>query len=130
LNVHNGEVRYTNAGHNPPLVLRQNGTAEFVAGTQSTIVGIDEEAVFHEATLTLMPGETLCLYTDGVTEAFNVEEEMFSEERLQQEMASYPQESMNGFVHTILHRVKAFAGEMPQTDDITVLALRYLGSRG
>jgi serine phosphatase RsbU (regulator of sigma subunit)/ABC-type amino acid transport substrate-binding protein len=128
LNVHSGEVYYTNAGHNPPFLLRQNGAVEGVEGPRSTIVGVDEDAVFHEATFTLLPGESICLYTDGVTEAFNVEREMFSEERFQEELASYPQGSMHVLVQAILSRVKAFAGEMPQTDDITVLALQYLGS--
>ena len=91
-------------------------------------MGIDEDAVYEEARLTLAPGDSLCLYTDGVTEAFNPEEEMFSEERLQQEAASYSQETMEIFVQTILHNVHTFAGAMPQTDDITVLGLRYLGN--
>ena len=128
LNIHTGEVCYTNAGHNPPLLLHQGNPAEFVAGTQSTVVGVDEDAVFQEARLILAPGDSLCLYTDGVTEAFNPGEEMFSEERLQQEVISYPQESMDVLVQTVLNSVKVFAGEMPQTDDITVLALRYLGT--
>jgi sigma-B regulation protein RsbU (phosphoserine phosphatase) len=128
LNIHTGEVCYTNAGHNPPLLLPQGNPAEFVAETRSTIVGIDEEAEFQEARLTLAAGNSLCLYTDGVTEAFNPEEDMFSEERLQQEAASSPQETMEIFVQTILHNVHAFAGEMPQTDDITVLGLRCIGN--
>ncbi|MCP4403939.1 MAG: serine/threonine-protein phosphatase [bacterium] len=127
LNVHSGEVRYTNAGHNAPIVLRRNGAAELVEGTRTTVIGVDEDAEFHEAKLILRPGESLCLYTDGVTEAFNMGDEMFSEERLQEEISSYPQESMKVFVHEILGEVKTFAGDMPQTDDITVLALRYIG---
>ena len=128
LDIHTGEVCYTNAGHNPPLLLHQNDIAEFIPGTHSTVVGIDEDAEFHELTLKLRPGECICLYTDGVTEAFNPEQDMFSEERLQQEIRRFPKNSMQTLVNTILERVQNFAGDMPQTDDITILALRYLGN--
>jgi sigma-B regulation protein RsbU (phosphoserine phosphatase) len=91
---------------------------------------VDEEALFHEATLTLPPGDSLCLYTDGITEAFNAEHAMFTEERLQQTIASYPADSMQQFVQALLNDVKHFAGETPQSDDMTLLALRYCGQDG
>ncbi|MCP4404295.1 MAG: SpoIIE family protein phosphatase, partial [bacterium] len=121
LNLSTGEVRYTNAGHNSPLLLRQEHQADFIPSTRTTVVGVDEEAVYHEATLTLVPGETLCLYTDGITEAFDAEDAMFTEERLQQTLGNYPADSMQHFVPALLKDVKNFAGETPQSDDMTVL---------
>ena len=128
LNVATGEMRYSNAGHNSPLLLRRNCGAVFVPNTRTTVVGVDEEAVFHEARLAFAPGDSLCLYTDGITEAFNAENAMFTEERLQRTIVSYPADSMQHFVQALLNDVKRFAGETPQFDDMTLLALRYCGS--
>jgi sigma-B regulation protein RsbU (phosphoserine phosphatase) len=126
LNVHTGEVLYTNAGHNPPLLLRQGKHAEFITGNACTIIGVDEDVSFTTTTLTLHPGETLLLYTDGVTEAFNTNKELFSEERLQANVSRYQGTSVEELVNTVLQEVRTFSAEMPQTDDVTLLALTYL----
>jgi serine phosphatase RsbU (regulator of sigma subunit) len=71
---------------------------------------------------------TLFMYTDGVTEAFNKDEEAFSEDGLIQALSSYRQASTRDMVLSILKKIKAFTGDMPQTDDIAILALKYTPS--
>ena len=130
LDMRSGEIRYTNAGHNSPFLLRRDGRADVLPGTRTTVVGVDEEADFHEADVILAPGESLCLYTDGITEAFNADNAMFGEERLQHTIGNYPADSMRHFVQGLMNDVKQCSGETPQSDDMTVLALRYCGPIG
>ncbi|CAD7848355.1 MAG: Serine phosphatase RsbU, regulator of sigma subunit [Olavius algarvensis Delta 4 endosymbiont] len=126
LKVSTGEVGYTNAGHNPPLVVRPAKAPRFLADTGDTALGIDEDLSFHEAAVTLAPGDTLFMYTDGVTEAFNDRQEEFSEARLQQTLSGAQAGEVSETALTVLDSVKRFAGEVPQSDDIAILALKYL----
>ncbi|MFC1858909.1 SpoIIE family protein phosphatase [Thermodesulfobacteriota bacterium] len=125
LNLKTGELNYTNAGHNPPLVVPKGNHAKFIAGTGSTALGIDDESIFTKASIVLEPGDTLFMYTDGVTEAFNQQEEVFSEERLQTELSNHQSDDVKDMVSSILQKIGEFAGEMPQTDDIAILVLNY-----
>jgi serine phosphatase RsbU (regulator of sigma subunit)/ABC-type amino acid transport substrate-binding protein len=126
LKVSTGEVDYTNAGHNPPLVIRHGKEACFLAGTGDTILGIDEDLSFHQSSMVLEPGDTLFMYTDGVTEAFNNKEEEFSEKRLKQAAANHDRRPVKETVMAVMGKVKDFTGEVPQSDDIAILALKYL----
>lgn len=76
--------------------------------------------------MTLAPGDTLFMYTDGVTEAFNDRQEEFSEARLQQTLSGAQAGEVSETALTVLDSVKRFAGEVPQSDDIAILALKYL----
>lgn len=126
LNIKRGEVCYANAGHNPPLIIRKGREPEFLTGASGTVVGVDEDAVYKKATISLEAGDTLYMYTDGVTEAFNKEREMFSEERLKEEIAAHRQDPVRDLAWGILQKVKAYSMEVPQSDDITILVLRYV----
>jgi sigma-B regulation protein RsbU (phosphoserine phosphatase) len=128
LNTDTGEVWYTNAGHNSPLMVHPRKHPEFMAGTGSTALGIDEDSTFKKTNIMLKFGYTLFMYTDGVTEAFNEDEEAFSEKRLIKALSSYRQASTRDMVLSILKKIKAFTGDMPQTDDIAILALKYTPS--
>lgn len=128
LKTDTGEVWYTNAGHNSPLMVFLRKDPAFIAGTGSTALGIDEDSTFKKTNIMLKSGYTLFMYTDGVTEAFNKDEETFSEERLIQALSSYRQASTRDMVLSILKKIKAFTGDMPQTDDIAILALKYTPS--
>lgn len=121
-----GRISYVNAGHNPPLIILREGEPDFLKGAASTAIGIYEDSIFTSDTFQLMPGETILLYTDGVTEAFNQKEEQFSEERLQKEAANLQKNSMRELVTAILREVESFTGNVAQSDDITMLALKYL----
>jgi sigma-B regulation protein RsbU (phosphoserine phosphatase) len=125
LETESGQVRYTNAGHNSPLMVHPLKEPEFIAGTGSTALGIDEDSTFKKTDIVLKSDYTLFMYTDGVTEAFNKNEETFSEERLIQAISAGRQLSTRDMVLSILEKIKAFTGDMPQTDDIAILALKY-----
>ena len=125
LNIKTGEVCYTNAGHNPPLIIRGKEKIDFLEAKKNTAIGIDEEAVFRKEELILQPGDTIYMYTDGVTEAFDKHGKQFSEERLEKEVSVYKRDSIRKLVHSTLDKIKDFSKGAPQSDDITIMVLRY-----
>ena len=122
-----GEVSYCNAGHNLPLLLRADGSTEFLQAPQGLSLCLVEDFEYRAARLVLAPGDVLLLYTDGVTEAFNPVREEYSDERLARVVASAPDRSPQGLLRHVLADVRDFADGAPQSDDITMLALRYRG---
>ena len=123
-NIKTGEVKYTNAGHNPPYVLKQNGTVERLPVTVNMAIGIFSDFEYQETTLQLEPGDTLLLYTDGVTEAINPSEEEFTEKRLEETLKKVSGQTCQEIIDTIKADVKTFADGAEQSDDITLLALK------
>lgn len=124
-NYKTGIMDYTNAGHNPPYILRQNHHIETLPLTPNFIVGVFDDISFENGMLKLETGDTLLMYTDGVTEAFNEEREQFSENRLQNALKTLPENPQTKDVVTeILRQVKNFSGNYPQSDDITLLSLQ------
>ncbi len=128
LDIRTGVFSYVNAGHNPPLLCRAGGAYEYLEITRTSVLGVKETAEFDEKRLTLAPGDTLFLYTDGVTEAVNEANAMYSEERLAAALnglaASVPFE---GLLAAVREDIRTHAGKAEQSDDITMMALRYLG---
>lgn len=119
-----GMMDYTNAGHNPPYLLRGGRTVECLPVASNFVVGVFE---FESNTLTFGIGDTLLLYTDGVTEAFNDKREQFSESNLQDILASmHESSSAKEVVTSVLQSVKTFSGDYPQSDDITLLSLQRI----
>ncbi|MGH8064794.1 MAG: SpoIIE family protein phosphatase [Candidatus Entotheonellia bacterium] len=129
LDVGTGEVSYVNAGHNPPVHLRADGRVESLTGP-GVVLGLMGGATYLSQRVMLTPGDCLILYTDGVTEALNPCQEFFTEARLQAEAAGVLGKPAADVVTALVHRVQAFADGTPQTDDLIVLALRYLGPPG
>ncbi|MFH1691668.1 MAG: SpoIIE family protein phosphatase [Candidatus Omnitrophota bacterium] len=125
LNIKTGELTFVNAGHNPPLIIRGNKEVEFLVGAKSGAIGISEDKPFKQEKITLRPQDVLYMYTDGVTEAFNEKQEQFSEERLKNEVTNLAQDSVEEIVEATLDEVKSFAAGAPQSDDITVMALKF-----
>ena len=125
LDLDSGEVVFVNAGHNPPLVCSR-AEARFLKSTPNSAVGLKDNAAFKEDRLQLAAGQMLFMYTDGITEASNEKEGQFGEWRLKQELASKQDEAVGAAAKRILSRVKSFSPGAHQSDDITVLALRYL----
>ena len=91
------------------------------------VAGMSESARYTGGNIRLSPGETLFLYTDGVTEAFDAEEEMFDDDRLVEAVEGGAALSVDGIVRSVLSKVKAFSGSAPQSDDVTAMAVRYFG---
>lgn len=125
-NYKTGEIDYTNAGHNPPYLLRHNNTVEALPLTNNFIVGVFDDYEYKNSSLQLEPGDTLILYTDGVTEAFNEEKKMFGESGLENTLRSVPGADGKEIIESIIEDVKDFSGNEPQSDDITLLTLKRL----
>ncbi len=125
LDPRTGELLYSNAGHNPPYLLRGGG-AEPLPG-RDLIVGILEQATYATGTVQLSPGDRLLLYTDGVTEAMDLAGEQFGVERLIEALLGAPQDGPGPLVSAVVEAVHRFIGDAPPSDDLTALALRYAG---
>jgi len=121
-----GELTYCNAGHNPPIVLGKSGVRHLEAG--GPVVGLLELAPYAQAVEQLDPGDIVVLFSDGVSEAFNVAGEDFGEARLQEVTKRAAESSAQAIVEQIIAAVRTFAKGAAQSDDITVMVLRYLGS--
>jgi sigma-B regulation protein RsbU (phosphoserine phosphatase) len=121
-----GELVYTNAGHNPPVVVRENGKFELLKEAGGVILGILPMAQYQEARITLNPGDTLVLFTDGVTEAADPSDEEYGEERLAALVGSMKDRPSEEIVDAIHNAVMGFTQGAPAADDITVVVARRL----
>lgn len=122
-----GEITYTNAGHNPPYLLSPDRHRVHALDSDSGIaLGVAEDMPFTAETVKLEPGETLLLYTDGVTEAMNADDDEFTDARLNDLLLTMGPCSAQEAVAEVVADVRAFAGEAAQSDDITCLALKRL----
>ena len=130
LDIRTGELEYCSAGHNPPLILSADGRVEFLPPTGGMALGVDEDAVFRSLRTTLGKGDGVFLYTDGVTEAMDHREELFSEERLVEELQARCTQSMKEILSGVMERVGRFSEGVPQADDITMMVIRFFGEAG
>ncbi len=122
-----GELTYANAGHNAPFLIRRNSDIETLPLTDGVAVGIMPELEYEERTLNLGLGDTLFMYTDGISEAMNAKGEMFNESRLESVLSVGPGSSVDTVIGNVTVAVGEFVGEAEQSDDITCLVLRYNG---
>ena len=120
-----GVLRYANGGHNPPYVARANGSIEALDGAGGLVLGVMAGVSYPEHTVQLQPGDQLVLYTDGVTEAFNPADEAYGVERLIAEIRAHGAGTTEALVERICGSVTRFAGTAPQSDDITLTALKW-----
>lgn len=127
LNLRDGTLLTTNAGHNPPLLKRADGQFEWLTAQDGPLVGPMPGITFKESTMQLKPGDELFLYTDGVTEADNRRRELFGKDRLKDVLDKSRAVSVVDRLGEVMHAVRIFAGDAPQADDITMLGLRYHG---
>ena len=127
VDVESGLLRYANAGHNPPLVCHEDGQFEFLRSRAGFVLAGMDGVPYRTQELNLVPGDTIFLYTDGVTEATNGQNELYGEERLQAALNSQAFEDMQSLCDYVKSDVDRFVGDAPQFDDITMVALRYFG---
>jgi len=128
LDVTTGEMEYANAGHNPPYLISGQGRGLTpLESTSGLALGVMPGIPYQSRHLVLKPGDALFIYTDGVTEAINAREALFSESRLEQGLADLKAEPMKQMVSGIMALVQDFSKGVPQADDITLMALRYNG---
>jgi len=127
LNVRTGEVHYSNGGHNPPFLINLEGVVSPLETTNGMALGVVEGFSYESKKMGLKRGETIFLYTDGVTEAMNRIEEMFSEARLRGELAQMKEKPVEEMISGIMEKIRGFSQGVPQTDDITMMAIRFHG---
>lgn len=116
-------LRYANAGHNPPLLMQANGQFRTLAG-HGMALGVLPEVHMQSYTTALKPDEAVILYTDGVTEALNVDYDEFGLERLQMAARSAANRDAPAIVSSITDSVRDHVGETPQFDDITLIVMK------
>jgi phosphoserine phosphatase RsbU/P len=127
LNTKTGEFEYANGGHNPPYIVQNDGTLKKVEMTGGLALALMDEYKFKSKTVTLQPGDTLYLYTDGVTEAMSVSGEQFTEKRLEDSLIKTHGEPVEKLCRLIEADVAVHAVNAVQSDDITMLALKFKG---
>jgi sigma-B regulation protein RsbU (phosphoserine phosphatase) len=116
-------LRYINAGHNPPLMARGDGTLEDLQPSGIPI-GAFDISNWKEEKLDFGIGDFIFMFTDGVSEATNNQGEMYEEQRLKKFLLSSPGQSPDELSELVLDEIKAFTGGAPQSDDITMMILR------
>ena len=122
-----GALTSCSAGHNPGVLLRVDGTVER-PDRGGLVLGAFESATYEEEAIALRPGDTLVLFSDGVTDAENAAGEQYGEERLLTALASEARHAPEEILERVLTDVRTFAAGQPPADDVTVLVIRYGGA--
>ena len=120
-----GKIEFCSAGHNAPYCIGREGVTA-IDGAKGIILGVQPDAGYTNGTLTLAPGEGIYVFTDGVTEAANLQGDMFSEARLEAVLRDNAESSSTEIVNAVTQAVNGFAGNALQSDDITMLTVRRL----
>ena len=121
----NGSFLYCNAGHNPPFLVSKDGVRRLEAG--GVVLGLFEQAAFDEEALTLKPGDFIVAFSDGVSEALNEAGDEFSDDRLLACVNANRHAAPQAILDALLKDVRAFCGEAPQSDDVTLVMVRFDG---
>ncbi len=119
-----GTLTYANAGHNPPILLRSDGTRTDLLEKTGLPIGIEEETAWERASVQIDPGDVLVLYTDGIPEAQNAAGEFFKRQGLEQVINENIGRSAEGLQQAIMDAVYDFLGEIPPQDDITLMVIK------
>ena len=124
LDLQTGLIKFANAGHNPPLVKHKDGSYEFLKGKVNFVLAGMDMVKYKEQELQLQPGDEIYLYTDGVTEAHNSNNELFGENRLLESLNSTKGMSVEDICKKVKEDVDAFVCDAEQFDDITMLCVQ------
>ncbi len=129
LDTRSGELHYCNGGHNPPYLLRAGGQIEASELTGGIALGAMKNSAYKAKKAVLKSGEGIFLFTDGVTEAMDRAGELFSEARLEENLKGKRDVSLSQLMQSVVEAVNSYSAGVPQADDITILTLRFLGTR-
>ncbi len=127
MNMKSGVLEYANAGHNPPYIIRADGKVEKIESTGNVVLGCLEDMEYTTRTIQMSPQDSIVLYTDGVTEAFNKKGEEYGEVRLVSLLETLGQKSVDNTITSIAEDVSGFSEGTAQSDDITMLCMKYFG---
>ena len=130
LNVRTGELLYANGGHNPPFIIRGENNVEFLPVSKDLVVGVMEDVAYKTDRVQLNAGDSIFIYTDGVTEAMNERAELFSEGRLKNRLIELQGKAVQEIIEGITEEIHSFALGVEQSDDITMLVIRFKGEKG
>ncbi|HRC54893.1 MAG TPA: PP2C family protein-serine/threonine phosphatase [Kofleriaceae bacterium] len=123
-----GALKYCNAGHNPPIVVSASGVRSLEGSGMP--VGLFSGASYSDEDTRLETGDVLVVYSDGVTEALNLAGEEYGDARLAEVTTAHRSAPLDQLLQSIITSVQTFANGASQSDDVTVLVLRYLGPPG
>jgi sigma-B regulation protein RsbU (phosphoserine phosphatase) len=129
LDIRTGQVDYSNGGHNLPSYLHRDGVSP-LENFGGISLGLVERSPYQSGRIVLRPGDALLLYTDGVTEAMDPSHALYSDQRLERFLGNNRSSTPRQIIGDLISDVRYFAGGEPQSDDITVLALHYFGTKG
>jgi sigma-B regulation protein RsbU (phosphoserine phosphatase) len=129
LDIRTGQVDYSNGGHNLPYRLHRDGVSP-LENFGGISLGLVERSPYQSGRMVLCPGEALLLYTDGVTEAMDPSHALYSDQRLEGFLGNNRRSAPRQLIGDLISDVRYFVGGEPQSDDITVLALHYFGTKG
>jgi sigma-B regulation protein RsbU (phosphoserine phosphatase) len=124
LDTQKRKLKYVNAGHNPPLLLKEASSAILLLKAQGIALGVVDGIKLEEAEIQLEKGDLITLFTDGVTEAINEKEEQFGQQRLLKIIKENESLSAKDIIKKIQDEVTAFSGGLPQFDDITLMIIK------
>ncbi|MCF8297428.1 MAG: SpoIIE family protein phosphatase [Saprospiraceae bacterium] len=127
LNIKTGEIKYTNAGHNPPYLIKKDGSVIEVERSGDIVLGAMEDFPFKVKTMTIEPGDTFFTFTDGVNEAMNINFEEYTDARLIEVLKTNAGVSPKELITKVVDDVKEFTAGAEQSDDITTLAFKFFG---
>ena len=127
LDTATGEVSFANAGHNPPVHVKADGTAAPLRHVRAPILGAMEGIAYRTGSLTLAPGDTLCCFSDGVTEAHDPDKALFGDARLVAALARNAGADLAAMEAAVIGEVDRFIAAAPVADDLTLLLLRWNG---
>ena len=124
LNLKSGDMKYCNAGHNPPLIISTDGQVEFQQLEANLPLGVINNFDFRNQSTTLPSGSAVLLYTDGLTEAENPSKQLFGEQRLTEVASAASSQTAKEMIETINQKLTDFVGEAQQSDDLTIMCFR------
>ena len=127
LNIKTGTLQFANGGHNIPFIISADGDVSSLGESDGMILGIDPDFEFTNNTVKLSSGDSVFMYTDGITEAENIREELYSKYRLSDCLKANPLLNPKEITESVLKDVKRFIDGVDQSDDITILSLKYYG---
>ena len=127
LDLATGEVTFSNAGHNPPLMGSPDKGFAYLKPDHNFVLGVRPNVNYTLNKTTMQKGDTFFLYTDGVTEALNTEKKLFGEDRLQSSLCEAKDRCPTEIIKKIRKDLKEYSQGAEQSDDITMLAVKYFG---
>jgi sigma-B regulation protein RsbU (phosphoserine phosphatase) len=127
LDTRSGAFEYSNGGHNLPVIISRDGTVRILDNAGGLVLGAFSGAEYQSNIILLKPGDMIFMYTDGVTEAMNTDEELFTEERLAECLSGKENFMPKDLIQIVFDEVRNFSNGIEQADDITCLALKFFG---